>query len=170
MDRLPSALAGPELAAAAREEIVAFARAGKHGWPERFADRVNDALAAPALPTRDYLVRAKAAGIRLAAVQLLALHDARRGWEQRMEIRDRVRNTLRFVATRVQHEHGFYAHFLNIQNGERVFQSEVSSVDTAIFLCGVLTCRAYFDDAEIYELATTIFERVDWRIAHGCLR
>ena len=85
-----------------------------------------------------------------------------RGWEQRMEIRDRVRNTLRFVATRVQHEHGFYAHFLNIQNGERVFQSEVSSIDTAIFLCGVLTCRAYFDDAEIYELATPIFERVDW--------
>jgi hypothetical protein len=85
-----------------------------------------------------------------------------RGWEQRMEIRDRVRNTLRFVATRVENEHGFYAHFLNIQNGERVFQSEVSSIDTAIFLCGVLTCRAYFDDAEIYELATKIFERVDW--------
>ena len=35
-------------------------------------------------------------------------------------------------------------------------------MDTAIFLCGVLTCRAYFDDAEIYELATRIFERVDW--------
>ena len=85
-----------------------------------------------------------------------------RGWEQRIEIRDRVRNTLRFVLSRVQHEHGFYAHFLNIQNGERVFQSEVSSIDTAIFLCGVLTCRAYFDDAEIYELATKIFERVDW--------
>ena len=85
-----------------------------------------------------------------------------RGWEQRAEIRDRVRNTLRFVATRVENSHGFYAHFLNIQNGERVFQSEVSSVDTAIFLCGVLTCRAYFDDAEIYELATRIFERVDW--------
>jgi len=29
-------------------------------------------------------VRAKAAGIRLAAVQLLALHEARRGWHQRM--------------------------------------------------------------------------------------
>ena len=73
-----------ELAAATREEIVAFARAGRHGWPERFADRVAAALAAPALPTRDYLVRAKAAGIRLAAVQLLALHEARRDWEQRM--------------------------------------------------------------------------------------
>jgi hypothetical protein len=36
------------------------------------------------LPTRDYLVRAKAAGIRLPAVQLLALHEARRGWQARM--------------------------------------------------------------------------------------
>jgi transposase len=74
----------PELAQASREELVAFARAGRHGWPEKFAERVHTALAAPSLPTRDYLVRAKAAGIRLAAVQLLALHEARRGWEQRM--------------------------------------------------------------------------------------
>jgi transposase len=73
-----------ELAAASRDDLVAFARAGRHGWPERFADRVTTALAAPSLPTRDYLVRAKAAGIRLAAVQLLALHEARRGWEARM--------------------------------------------------------------------------------------
>jgi len=74
----------PELAEASREDIEAFARAGRHGWPDRFADRVVAAVAAPSLPTRDYLVRAKAAGIRLAAVQLLALHEARRGWEQRM--------------------------------------------------------------------------------------
>jgi hypothetical protein len=73
-----------ELAAASREDLVAFARAGRHGWPDRFADQVATALATPALAPRDYLVRAKAAGIRLAAVQLLALHEARRGWEQRM--------------------------------------------------------------------------------------
>jgi transposase len=81
LDRWPTQ---PELAAATYEELVSFARAGRHGWPERFADRVTTALAAPSLPTRDYLVRAKAAGIRLAAIQLLALHDARRGWERRM--------------------------------------------------------------------------------------
>jgi len=66
----------PELAEASREELVAFARASRHGWPERFAA----ALTAPSLLTRDYLVRAKAAGTRLGAVQLLALHEARRGW------------------------------------------------------------------------------------------
>ena len=59
-----SADAGPSVSSA-------FARAGRHGWPDRFADRAADALAAPSLPTRDYLLRAKAAGIRLAAVQLV---------------------------------------------------------------------------------------------------
>jgi hypothetical protein len=57
-----------ELAEASHAELVGLARAGRHGWPDRFADRVTAALAAPALSTRDYLVRAKAAGIRLAAV------------------------------------------------------------------------------------------------------
>lgn len=81
LERWPSQ---PGLAAAERAEVVEFARAARHGWPDRFADRVTEALATPSLPTKDYLVRAKAAGIRLAATQLIALHQARRGWEQRM--------------------------------------------------------------------------------------
>ncbi|MGH3427984.1 MAG: IS110 family transposase [Mycobacteriales bacterium] len=72
------------LAAASRDELAELARAGQHGWPARFAQRVEAALAVPSLPTKDYVVRAKAAGIRLAAVQLLALHEARRSWERRM--------------------------------------------------------------------------------------
>src|SRR5260370_42096966 len=57
---------------------------------------------------------------------------------------------------------GFFFHFLNMQNGERDFQSEISSIDTSIFLCGALACCAYFDDAEIRDLATKIYERVAW--------
>jgi len=91
-----------------------------------------------------------------------------RGWEDKRKIRDRVRNTLRFVESRVPQAHGFFCHFLNVQNGERVFQSEVSSIDTAIFICGVLTCRSYFEDAEIHDLATKIYERVNWNwLFHG---
>lgn len=86
----------------------------------------------------------------------------RRGWEDSKRIRERVRNTLRFAATHLSHMNGFFFHFLNMQNGERDFQSEVSSIDTSIFLCGALHCRAYFDDTEIRELATKIYERVDW--------
>ena len=85
-----------------------------------------------------------------------------RGWEDRKKIRERVRNTLRFAHDRLKHQHGFFFHFLNMQTGDREFHSEVSSIDSAIFLCGALTCRAYFDDAEIRDLATKLYERVDW--------
>jgi hypothetical protein len=91
-----------------------------------------------------------------------------RGWQDPTKIRQRVATTLRFVEAHVPQAHGFFCHFLNIQNGERVFQSEVSSIDTAIFICGVLTCRAYFEDAEIQALAKRIYERLDWNwLLHG---
>ena len=72
------------LAESSREDLVVFARASRHSWPDRFADSVAAALAAPRLPSREYLVRAKASSIRLAATQLLALYEARRAWERRM--------------------------------------------------------------------------------------
>jgi hypothetical protein len=57
---------------------------------------------------------------------------------------------------------GFFFHFAHINTGERIWDSEISSVDTAILLCGVLTCRQYFHDKDIDELAHAIFARVDW--------
>lgn len=73
-----------QLADLDRDQIEAFARTNRHGWPDRFAARVLDALAAEQLPVRDYLIRAKATTIALTATQLLALRDARRSWQRRM--------------------------------------------------------------------------------------
>jgi transposase len=73
-----------QLASASHQELVAFARAGRHGWPDRFADRITQALAADHFTPRAWLVRAKADTIRLAATQLLAIGSQRRVWEQRM--------------------------------------------------------------------------------------
>lgn len=73
-----------QLAAANAEDIEAFARAARHGWPARFAARVADALAAEQLPVKSYLVRAKETTIALTATQLLALRQARKAWERRM--------------------------------------------------------------------------------------
>jgi Transposase/Transposase IS116/IS110/IS902 family len=81
LERWPS---HAELAAAGRDEIAAFARTNRHGWPDRFADRVMAALAAPRLPVRPELARAKAGSIRLAAAQLLLLRQQRRVWQRRM--------------------------------------------------------------------------------------
>jgi transposase len=81
LQRWPSA---DELAGAGREEITGLARAAKHGWPDRFADRVAAALAADRLPVRPELARAKAGTIRLATAQLLLLREQRRVWQRRM--------------------------------------------------------------------------------------
>jgi transposase len=72
------------LATASRDELVAFARAGRHGWPERFAARVETALAAETFTAPDWRVRAKADTITLVASQLLVLGAQRRRWERRM--------------------------------------------------------------------------------------
>lgn len=72
------------LAAASRDDLVAFARSCKHGWPDRFAERVESALASDHFVARDWLVRAKTDTIRLAATQLLSLGAQRRAWERRM--------------------------------------------------------------------------------------
>jgi transposase len=72
------------LAAATAAELEAFARGCRHGWPDRFARRVAQALATDRFQPKQYLVRAKADSIRLAAVQLLAIHTQRRTWGLRM--------------------------------------------------------------------------------------
>ncbi len=78
------------------------------------------------------------------------------------EARVRVLITLSFLWKRLPNHRGFFYHFANMGTGERLWDSEVSSIDTAILLCGVLTCRQHFRDLQIRELARAIFNRVDW--------
>ena len=86
----------------------------------------------------------------------------RRGFGKSADVLARVRNTLRFLANDLQHEHGFYYHFIHMETGQRWEKCELSSIDTSLLLCGVLTARQYFADQEIKDLATKIYERVDW--------
>jgi hypothetical protein len=62
---------------------------------------------------------------------------------------------------------GFYYHFLDIDTGRRVWQCELSTLDSAFLFAGVLTCATYFDgdsadEAEVRRLAETLYRRVDW--------
>jgi len=99
-----------------------------------------------------------ATGFGLSA---LCIGDAR-GYRKTADIVDRVRNTLRFLHSKMPNVHGFYYHFVDMNTGDRWAKCELSSIDTSLLLCGVLTARQYFRDAEIQDLATKIYNRVEW--------
>ncbi|HUA14468.1 MAG TPA: glucoamylase family protein [Verrucomicrobiae bacterium] len=84
-----------------------------------------------------------------------------RAFGKRTEIVERVRATLRFLWN-LPNEHGFYYHFIDMNSGARKWECEISSIDTSLLLCGILTARQHFSDAEVQDLASKIYERVDW--------
>ena len=65
---------------------------------------------------------------------------------------------------------GFYYHFLSMKNGLRHqgWQVELSTVDTALLMAGVLFAQTYFDgnhddEVKIRELADKLYRRVNWQ-------
>ncbi len=86
-----------------------------------------------------------------------------RQWRARGEITERVRATLRHLADNQAHERGWYYHFVDMHTGDRVWKCELSTIDTALLLAGVLTAQQCFEgDAEIVRLAQRIYNRVDF--------
>jgi hypothetical protein len=65
---------------------------------------------------------------------------------------------------------GFYYHFLDMKTGRRVWECELSTIDSAFLFAGMLTCAAYFDgdteeEAEMRRLADELYRRADWQWA-----
>ena len=85
-----------------------------------------------------------------------------RGYLPSTQIAPRVQTTLQFILDQLQGQNGFFYHFIDMSTGARAASSEVSSIDTAILLCGVLTCRAHYPQTQIATLATEIYRKVDW--------
>jgi hypothetical protein len=100
-----------------------------------------------------------------------------RGWIARADAAKRTLVTLRFFSNSRQSEQadgtgykGFYYHFLDMQTGKRVWQSELSLIDTTLLLAGVLTASVYFSEdtpieIEIRRRADAIYGRIDWQWA-----
>src|ERR1019366_7388109 len=92
----------------------------------------------------------KMASIAATGFGLTALCIAdRRGYLPHAQIVERVKTTLNWHLNHFPEVHGFFYHFSDIETGQRVPGVELSSIDTALLLCGVLTAHAYFDDPQI---------------------
>ena len=102
-----------------------------------------------------------------------------RGWMTRAEAGWRSLAALQFFWNSRQSDEpkatgykGFYYHFLDMATGQRVWQCELSPIDTTLLLAGVLTAGAYFIqdtpiEIEIRRSADALYRRVDWRWALG---
>jgi len=100
-----------------------------------------------------------------------------RGWMGRADAVQRTLAALRFFhesdqsgAPGATGYKGFYFHFLDIHTGTRVWSSELSMIDTALLIAGVLAAGVYFtadstDEIELRQLADILYRRVDWRWA-----
>lgn len=83
-----------------------------------------------------------------------------KGYITEQEGYERVNQTLDTLLA-MDREEGFYYHFVDIESGKRVWESEVSSIDTSILLLGVLSVGQYFG-GEIEVKARQIYDAVNW--------
>ncbi len=112
-----------------------------------------------------------AIGLALAAYPV----GVERGFMTRDDAVQRTLATLRFFANAphgpesdATGHKGFYYHFLDMPSGRRAWRSELSSVDTAFLLAGMLAVAAYFQqqsavEDEIRRLADALYRKADWR-------
>jgi len=130
-------------------------------------------LAPDRAPTRSFASIA-ATGFALTAYPI----GIERGYITREEGRARVLATIRFLMTARQDTaavgatgyRGFFYHFLAPETGARFEQVELSTMDTALLLGGVLFCQSYFqqttgDEVAIRAVAESLYARVDWQWA-----
>lgn len=100
------------------------------------------------------------------------------GYVSRRQAAERVLATVRFFrqapqgpdATGTAGYKGFFYHFLDMRKGTRIPGIELSTVDTALLLAGMLCCRVYFDrdnamESEIRCLVDELEAGVDWNWA-----
>lgn len=103
----------------------------------------------------------------------------RRGWMTHAEALGKTLAALRFFdaaeqsdAPRASGNHGFFYHFLDMETGERAWQCELSTIDTALLVAGMLCAAVFFDgdaaaEQEVRTRAADIYERIDWRWAQN---
>jgi hypothetical protein len=126
--------------------------------------------------TKDRSTETSAASIAAVGFSLTA-HGVGvdRGWISREDAADytlKVLNNLWSTKqgpepTGTSGEHGLFYHFLDPKTGLRAGQNEVSTIDTALLMAGVLYSKNYFNgtgakEVQIRDLADKLYNRVDW--------
>lgn len=99
-----------------------------------------------------------ASGFMLSALVI----GSERGWITREEAYSLALKTLR-TFRELEETEGFTYHYINVRNCSRMWSSEVSCIDTAIFLAGAITAGEYFKGTEVESIADELYRQTNWQ-------
>ena len=99
-----------------------------------------------------------ATGFALAAYGIAQKH----GWIGYRQAYEIIDKTLKTLETKAARRNGFYYHFIDSVTGKRIWSSELSSIDTALLIAGVLLAGQYFK-GNIEKRAQKLYESIDWQ-------
>ncbi|MFH1407406.1 MAG: glucoamylase family protein [Candidatus Omnitrophota bacterium] len=97
-------------------------------------------------------------GFALAAIPI----GIERHWIKKEDGYDRALVMLKSFRDTIPNVKGFYYHFISFENGQRVWQSELSSIDSAILFYGAIIAGEYFKGTEVEKIARETVDRADW--------
>lgn len=98
-----------------------------------------------------------ATGFALAAYAI----GVNKGYISKTEGYQRALGTLETFDKYAEGRYGFFYHFLHLKNAFRWEKSEVSDIDTMLFIMGALTAAGYFG-GEVKRLADKLFDKIQW--------
>jgi hypothetical protein len=165
-------IAGPIMADGLTGEDIVFLDTLQHRTFRWFWETTDPetGLVPDRWPTRSFSSIA-AIGFGLPAYGV----GAERGFVTRDEAAERTLTTLRFLYTRPQGTaqvgtagyRGYFYHFLEYDDGTRYRNTELSTIDTALLMAGVLFSREFFDqgtpdEVAIRAYADSLYQRVEW--------
>jgi hypothetical protein len=85
-----------------------------------------------------------------------------RGWVSNTAAYQRALTTVNFLYNSGASYNGFFYHFLNPTTGAREGTSELSPLDTAELMSGVLTVAQYWAGTALQTAALNLYDRVNW--------
>ena len=97
-------------------------------------------------------------GYGLAALVIGVKHK----WISYKSAYNKAVGTLDTFINNVEGINGFFYHFVNMENGKREWDCEVSIIDTAIFICGALTAGEYFGK-DVKKKAEILYKKINWQ-------
>ena len=96
-------------------------------------------------------------GYGLAALAI----GVERNWITYEKANERVEGTLDTFLNSLENINGFFYHFINMETAQREWNSEISIIDTAIFICGAIFAGEYFG-GKVKERAELLYKQINW--------